>query len=60
MNRKPKSKDKILNIRCTQEFLNTVDELCSAFGMNRTEVIEYLVQYIPALATQQKGAVNDG
>lgn len=58
MNRKPKTKTKVLQIRCTQEFLDTVDELRSAFGMNRTELIEYLVQYLPALAEQQKGAVN--
>jgi predicted DNA binding CopG/RHH family protein len=59
MNRKLKSKDKRLNIRCTQELLDMVDELRSAFGMNRTEVIEYLVQYIPALAAKQKGTVDD-
>ena len=53
------TKDKVLQIRCTQDFLNEVDELRSAFGMNRTELIEYLVQYLPALATEQKGAVND-
>jgi hypothetical protein len=46
-------KDKVLQIRCTQDFLHSVDELRGAFGMNRTELIEYLVQYIPSLASQQ-------
>jgi len=53
------NKDKCFTIRCTQDFLDEVDELRSAFGMNKTELIEYLVQYIPALAAEQKGAVND-
>ena len=53
------TKDKTFQIRCDQEFLDTVDELRQAFGMNRTELIEYLVQYIPSLAEQQNGAVND-
>jgi hypothetical protein len=46
-------KNKVLQIRCTQEFLDEVDGLREAFGMNRTELIEYLVQYLPTLA---KGA----
>ena len=54
MNKKPKIKDKVLQIRCTQSFLDEMDELRSAFGMNRTELIEYLVEYIPHLATQER------
>lgn len=53
------TKDKVLQIRCTQEFLDIVDELRHAFGLNRTELIEHLVHYYPALVAQQKGAVND-
>jgi hypothetical protein len=54
MNKKPKVKNKVLQIRCTQGFLDTVDELRSAFGMNRTELIEYLVQYLPTITGQNK------
>jgi len=53
-------KNKVFQIRCTQEFLNTVDDLRSAFGMeNRTELIEYLVDFIPTLAGQNKDS-EDG
>jgi hypothetical protein len=52
MNNSPKIKDKVLQIRCTQEFLDQVDTLRQDLGMNRTELIEYLVQYLPFLAKQ--------
>jgi len=53
------TKDKTFQIRCDQEFLDTVDELRNAFGMNRTELIEYLVQYIPELAGQNKDGEDE-
>ena len=48
------TKDKTFQIRCDQEFLDMVDELRQAFGMNRTELIEHLVHYYPALAEMEK------
>lgn len=50
MNKAPKVKNKVLQIRCTQAFLDDVDELREALGMNRTELIEYLIRYLPTLA----------
>ena len=54
MSRGPRTKDKVIQIRCNQEFLDLVDELRHALGMNRTELIEHLVYYYPALAEQER------
>jgi hypothetical protein len=53
-------KNKVMQIRCTQEFLDEVDSLCAAFGMDsRTELIEYLVDFIPALAAQKGECLDE-
>jgi len=58
MNRSPIIKDKVLQIRCNQEFLDTVDELRAAFGMNKTEIIEFAIRLFPILAGQKKDGNN--
>lgn len=46
-------KNKTVQFRCTQEFIDKMDNLSDALGMDtRTELIEYLVEFIPALAAQ--------
>ena len=47
-------KNKTVSFRATEEFIDRMDALADAFGMNRTELIEYLVEYIPHLATECK------
>ena len=54
MNPRPKRKDKVLQIRCNQEFLDTLDGLRQALGMNRTEMIEFAINLFPALAGQKE------
>ena len=56
MNKKPKTKTKVFQMRVTDEFINTVEELGEAFGMNKTEVIEFAIELFPALARQKGGS----
>lgn len=46
-------KNRTITFRATEEFVNEMDNLANAFGMNRTELIEYLVEYIPNLTSQR-------
>ena len=47
-------KDKMFSMRTTGKFFETLDELCNAFGMTRTDVVEFSVNMLPTLAKQLK------
>lgn len=53
------TKDKKLQIRCSQEFLDVLDELSAAFGMSKTGVIEFAIGLFPTLAAQNKDGENE-
>ena len=47
-------KTKTFSMRTSEDFLNTLDELANAFGMNKTEVVEFAIDLFPTLAAQNK------
>lgn len=54
MNTTPKIKTRVFQMRVTDEFIRTIEELGDAFGMNKTEVIEFAIELFPALARANK------
>lgn len=55
MNKKPKTKTKVFQMRCDQYFLDQLDELRSELDMNRSEFVEFAVGLFPVL----KEMLND-
>ena len=47
-------RDKMFSMRTTKKFLETLNELGDAFGMSRTDVVEFSVNMLPTLAKQLK------
>ena len=44
MNNKVSSRNQILGVRATNQFVNKFDELCDRLGHNRSEVIRYCLK----------------
>ena len=44
MNNKVSSRNQILGVRATNQFVNKFDELCDRQGHNRSEVIRYCLK----------------
>ena len=44
MNNKVFSRNQILGVRATNQFVNKFDELCDRLGHNRSEVIRYCLK----------------
>jgi len=44
------TKNKTFSMRCDQHFLDQVDELRAAFGLNRSELIEFVVKYYSTIS----------
>ncbi len=59
MNSNPKLKNKTFSMRVSDDFLETVDELSAAFGMNKTEVVEFAIRLFPTLAGQNKDGEHE-
>lgn len=52
-------KDKTIQFRCTEATLEKLDSLRNAFGMNRTELFEHLLDYYPRLAARERELLDE-
>ncbi len=48
-----KVRTRTFQMRTTDEFLSLMEELSAAFGMSKTELVEFAIRMYPKLAEQE-------